>query len=152
MVPWSRLQIPMKLDRRSDHAIAHLRVDVKHRRVGVIVGRSHSLAAKLYRLRNRLIFQSGRDAAASHCSRGCGESGRRESSNRGKLEEGESDDRLTLARDPEAIFADARVVERRMHPLVERLPWYRHSGRDVLLRRDHHLVELHQAVWITVLA
>src|SRR5216683_6283454 len=130
MVPRSRLQIPMKLDRWSDHAIAHLRVDVKHRRVGVIVGRSHSLAAELDRLRHRLVFQSARDAAASHRSRGCGERRPGESANRWVLEEGESDDRSALARDPEAIFADAWVVERRMHPLVERLLRYGHGGRD----------------------
>src|SRR5260370_28367242 len=126
MVPWSRLQIPMKLDRRSDHAVTHLRVDVKHRRVGVIVSRSHSLAAKLDRLRHRLVFQSACDAAAAHRSRGSGERRPWESANRWGLEDGESDDRRSLARATEAIFADGAVVERRMHALGETLPWYGH--------------------------
>src|SRR5260370_19798647 len=126
MVPRARLQVPMKLDRRSDHAIAHLRVDVKHRRVGVIVGRSHSFAAELDRLRHRLVFQSASDAAASHRCRGCGERRPWESANRWVLEEGESDDRRSLARATEAIFADGAVVERRMHALGETLPWYGH--------------------------
>src|ERR1700730_10739395 len=123
----------MELDQRRDHAIAHLFVDVEHRRVGAIVGSSYALVPKLDRLGERLIFQGARNTAAPYLLACCGEPCPGEPANRWKLQEGETDDGVSFACDPETILAHRGVVERGLHPLVERLPWDRHRGWGVLL-------------------
>src|ERR1700686_1334177 len=95
----------MELDQRRDHAVAHLFVDVEHRRVGAVVGSSDALVPKLDRLRERLIFQGASDTAAPYLLARCREPCPGEPANRWKLEVGETDDGLSFACDPETILA-----------------------------------------------
>src|SRR5258708_24193587 len=127
----------MQLDHGGDHPVAHLLVDVKNRRVRSVVGCPHPLVTKLDRLCHRLVLQCARNTATAHFSRGCGERGPRKPALWRGLEVRESDYGLAIARDPEPILENPRIVEGIPHPFVERLPEYLNRSREGLLFRDN---------------
>ena len=125
---------------------------MKDRRVGAVVGSSHSRVPQLDRLRQRFVLQRARDSAAPYLPARCGEPCPGQAANRWKLQEGETDEGLSFACDPETILANGGVIERGLHPLVERLPRNRHRGWGVLLGGGHHLVQFRQTLRILVVA
>src|SRR5438105_10923238 len=104
----NRLRRAHELDHLRTQAVTHRLVDVEDRRVLAVVVGADLVDAQDDRLHHGLALERARDAASSSCACHTRPVRRHHAALRWIVQEGDAEDRITLARDPHAVLVNAR--------------------------------------------